>query len=927
MTPERWEQVKNALADALARDPGDRAGYIQALAGEDADLARDVEGLLGHHVEGFLEEPAVPGGTPLAGTAFGPYVIESPIGEGGMGIVYLAQDRTLDRPVALKFLAAALERRKDARRRFLREARAAAALDHPYICKIYQTGEEQGRPFIAMEYVRGETLRRRLDAGPLPLHDALRMAVEVSEAIETAHAAHIVHRDLKPSNIMLTTAGHVKVLDFGLAKHVGGAVIDHAETRSELTEAGEVQGTVAYMSPEQVRGQEADFRSDIFSLGVVLYESLTGRNPFQAGSSLETGSQILHHTPPAIGLIRGGVPAALERVVHTMLAKAPDNRYRSTGDLRQDLARVRDLVDRGDLHAETRTTTSPTVTGRPWGRAITRRRAIAGALIVAVAALAGTAGWRWRAQTRSAAGSGPLSVAVLPFANISGDPGNDYLANGIAQAVTTRLHRAGLRVIPWETARRFRDSRNPIEIARTLRVAAVLSGSFQTSGDRLLVTVSLTEGASGFVSWTDEIKDSVDDIFQVQTRIAQGVARSLGHEVTVERAARLGQAESSSPDAYDFYLQGAEHLLGGDRESTNIAFEFFSRAVEIDRNLAEAHIGLGAVYLERHFNGWGGSVRALELAAKSFEAALHQDAGNIRAKRGLVLTEWYRGSREEGVLAFARDTAKVASDDIETLLARAEAYTWGGLPDPALPLLERVLMLDPGNQTASWLLTIANYNTGRFEKAAAAADDYARRFDNPAVHLYGAVAREQLGDVAGSRDRFARLTDPLMQSPVETGSATWFDVSALFLEGVLHDNTGRNERAQELWQKGLQLTRESLATNPDSVGMRLFLASFLGVLGDRDAFSRAEASARALIEASELDPDPFELTYLVGAHAHLGDAEGALDILRSSLARRGIVPPLVAVAAPSLRGTSGLDQLLREAAVVEQRRRRLYAAP
>jgi TolB-like protein len=327
--------------------------------------------------------------------------------------------------------------------------------------------------------------------------------------------------------------------------------------------------------------------------------------------------------------------------------------------------------------------------------------------------------WAIRTPANGAATNGPLSVAVIPFENGSGDPQNDYLANGIAQAVTTRLHRAGLRVIPWETARRF-DSTNPMQVARTLHVDAVLTGSVQMNGARMRLTVSLVERTTGFISWTDEFEESFGDIFQVQTRIAQGVATNLGHRLTNEAAARLATTESSSTEAYDFYLQGAEYLQQGTRDSTNVAHKYFTRSVGIDPNLTEAQVGLGAVYLERFWNGWGGGSANLNLAATNFEKALQRDAANMQARRGVILIEWYRGHGNESGIQFARDAA--GANNIDTLMARAEAYKDGcsGITERlALPTLNRVLALDPGNQWAWWHVALslhkrrADENTSR----------------------------------------------------------------------------------------------------------------------------------------------------------------------------------------------------------------------
>lgn len=916
MTPERWRQIKDALAAALARPSSERAAFLRSLHASDADLAGEVESLLAHDSNTFLEEPAIPVWTPSPGATFGPYRLQSALGEGGMGIVYLAEDSTLERPVALKFLSHALEQQEEARRRFLAEAKAAAALDHPYICKIYQTGEHDRRPFIAMEYIRGETLRQRLDSGQLVIAEALRIMIEVTEALETAHVAHIVHRDLKPSNIMLTVDGHVKVLDFGLAKRVGGERAVDTKTQSAVTSAGVVRGTVAYMSPEQVRGQDLDLRSDLFSLGVVLYEAIAAGNPFMAGSALETASQILHYAPPPIAQVRSDVPAMLDEVVQRLLAKAPDDRFRTAGDVRGELLRVREAIARGgDIDAPA---SRATIEDSP-GRVVVSRRVALGAMAATAVAL--PAGAWWWTHRQSVAG-GSRSIAVLPFANVSGDEANDYLATGIPRALTARLQRAGLRVIPWETASRFRDSSNPIDVAKTLQVSSVLSGSLQTAKGRVIVNVSLVDGTTGFLSWSDEFASS-DDLFDVQTQIARGVATALGNDVSGDRAATLARPESKSKDAYDFYLQGAEYLNDGDREATDIAFDYFTRAVALDPDLVEAHVGLGAVYLERYWSGWGGGARNLELAAQQFQTALKGDSKDMRARRGQILIEFYRG-REEDALRLAQDAARVGGDDVETLLARAEAHSIIGPSDLALPLLERVRALDPGNEAAAWLQTIAYFRTERFRETAAAASDYTARFgDDSFMSLNAACALERLNDLDGARVRLEPAITRLMRPAVEIGTISAYDLAALVGAGVFTDVAGRRERAQELWRRGLQLTRDALATASDSVGTRVFYVTFLGYLGEQTTFANEVASARAMLDAANLNP--WELVYLVGAYAHLGDAGGALELLRRMLRQgRCVGRAWIMALAPSLRSAAGLSDLVREYRDVEERRRRQF---
>ena len=489
LSSRRWQQIKSIVDAALDRETSERPAFLDEAC-RDPELRKEVESLLAHELSGFLEEPAAAQldapeeparATPmdLTGRTLAHYKIEEKLGEGGMGAVFLAQDQSLER--------------------FLREAKSAAALDHPYICKVYEIGAAEGRSFIAMEYVRGETLEHRIRRERLSMEEAGRIAAEISEALDTAHREDIVHRDLKPANIMLTPGGHVKVLDFGLAKRVVSqeSADSQVKTASELTGEGLTLGTLTYMSPEQVRRQPVDARSDIFSLGIVLYEMYAGTHPFRRPIRMDTAVAIVQETPPPLSDQRREVPELLNHIVAKMLAKAPEERYQLIRELRADLRRLQDG-----------TAAVQRFPGR-WVPTLPNNRL----LVVVFVVIALAALWT---STRSP--SGPetgrgelLSVAVLPLTNISDDPEEtDYLADGISQAVTNKLTQVGLRVTPWETASRYRERRQPPQVvARELNVDAVLVGTFQISGDQVLTSVSLVEAESGFQSWADTIVETV----------------------------------------------------------------------------------------------------------------------------------------------------------------------------------------------------------------------------------------------------------------------------------------------------------------------------------------------------------------------------------------------------------------------------------
>ena len=354
MKAERRKKIEDLCYAALEQEESKRKAFLEEACGGDDALRREVESLLAQEekVEDFLEAPAlevaakamvqdqVPS---MVGREMGSYKVLSLLGTGGMGEVYLAEDTKLDRRVALKFLPREMQQDETARKRFLREAKSAAALDHAYVCHIHEVGEEEGKSFISMEYVQGETLKDQLKKGPLPLQDALAKATEIAEALEAAHRQNIIHRDLKPSNIMITPDGHVKVLDFGLAKRLtpaeGGDSQEKTLTAS-LTRTGDTLGTVPYMSPEQLRGEAVDTRSDIFSFGVTLYEMLTGMEPFKQAQPADTASSILTKDPPPLSRYMNEVSPVLQHTVRKMLAKDPDRRYQLIHEVGTDLGEI-----------------------------------------------------------------------------------------------------------------------------------------------------------------------------------------------------------------------------------------------------------------------------------------------------------------------------------------------------------------------------------------------------------------------------------------------------------------------------------------------------------------------------------------------------------------------------------------------------------
>jgi len=428
MDPERWKQIEQLCQAALEREESQRSAFLKEACGGDEALCREVDSLLAQQqeVEGFIEAPAlevVAKGLAkdqiesLIGQQISSYKILSLLGAGGMGAVFLAQDTTLDRKVALKFLPEELQQDSTARKRFLREAKSAAALDHPYICKVYEVGEEEGKSFIALEYIRGTTLQEKLGEGPLALKEVLEKATEIAEALEEAHKQGIVHRDVKPANIMLTPQGHVKVMDFGLAKRLAPAESFEGQVQilpANLTQTGMTLGTLGYMSPEQLRGEEVDTRSDIFSFGVVLYEMLTGVHPFKKAQPVETGNAVLNEAPAPLPQYMDEVHPILQHTVKKMLAKEPARRYQHIADVRIDLEEVStEIVElplearavAGALSEAASEGVAAPLPERPW------RQAIPWSITIVVIIMAGFALW---SLTRPASRLLTRFVVTLP---------------------------------------------------------------------------------------------------------------------------------------------------------------------------------------------------------------------------------------------------------------------------------------------------------------------------------------------------------------------------------------------------------------------------------------------------------------------------------------------------------------------------------
>jgi TolB-like protein/predicted Ser/Thr protein kinase len=545
------------------------------------------------------------------------YRIIKKLGAGGMGEVYLAEDTLLGRQVAIKFLPAEAVADEQARKRLFREARAAALLDHPNICAVHEVGEEGGRSFIVMQYIEGETLAARIKRQPLEVKEALAIAAQVADALTEAHARGVIHRDLKPQNVMLSARGQVKVLDFGLAKMMRERAVaeSEAETASWKTETGAILGTPAYMSPEQVRGEEVDSRSDIFSFGTVLYEILSGRRPFEAKSTAEVISAILTREPPQLQSAAGAVPARVEHLVRKCLEKDAARRYRTIGELATELEQVRREVETG-VSAESGAEQAAAVAVSK-GHPVKRHQFLTSRWILsltAVVMLAAAGFGYWRLWGGGAAGtrSEIKSLAVLPLQNLSDDAGQEHFADGMTEAIIGNLAKIrALRVVSRPSVMRFKGSRKSLaEIAQELKVDAVIVGSVQRASGRVKITAQLIHPATDEHLWANDYESDLSDVLKLQSEVARAVATEIRIQVTAEERARLASARSINPQAYEAYLLGRSHLSKNNEQDYQQAIAYFERATQIAPDYAAAYAGLSDVWLQRGVFGINHSRRS-----------------------------------------------------------------------------------------------------------------------------------------------------------------------------------------------------------------------------------------------------------------------------------------------------------------------------
>jgi serine/threonine-protein kinase len=743
----------------------------------------------------------------MIGQTISHYRILRLLGEGGMGVVYEAEDVRLGRHVALKFVVHKKLDRQETVERFEREARATSVLNHPNICTIHDVGEEGGHHFIAMELLVGESLEALLARGPLPVRRLLELALQIAEGLVAAHARGVIHRDIKPANVFVTSTGLVKIMDFGLAKILqspAAEALTAAESEvtqtSDLTTPGLAMGTVSFMSPEQIRGEEVDARSDLFSFGSLLYDMAVGQPPFRGSTPAVKLAGILERNPVSPQEINPGLPAKLQDIILKALEKNREERYQSAREMLVDLKRVLREIDSGAVTGTTSIPSQVRITGAVAPVPTERRKFWIAAAVVAAALVAGGV-LLWRSGETPARPSAPAalpeirSLAVLPLENVSQDPAQDYFAEGMTDELISKLSRiSALRVISRTSVMRYKDSNKSLpEIARDLRVDAVVEGSVLPSKNRVRINARLLD-ATERQMWSESYDRELRDILSIQSDVASAIAREIRVKVAPEESSQLASGGPVDPEAYQLYLQGRVAYSRFTPESITRAAEYFNRAIAEDPQSALAYAGLADCEIQ--LAGRARPPREVMPKAKAaIEKALSLDPNLAEGHASLGQVKLFYEFDWEG--AETQYRSAIEGNPGSTVVQNANALFLAaqGRTEEALASADRLLELDPVSSSAGCLRTRLLY--------------YARRYDQ-AIEQY---------------------TKTSASDPTVAGFCTF----AIFA----YEQRGRFEEAIETAKRISEAT-------PNEMLPRAALARAYGVMGNKDEARKVVAAMEGL---------------------------------------------------------------------------------
>ena len=795
------------------------------------------------------------------------YKITERLGAGGMGEVFRAEDTRLGRKVALKFLPASYQYDDERRERFYKEARAASALRSPHIAAIYDIGEHDGANFIVMELVEGDLLSRKIARGPLPVCDAIDIAMQIADALDEAHSIGIVHRDIKSSNLMITERGLVKVLDFGLAKMTPlsnpSASIPSKSDDSDSgptvhlgqeTAAGVVMGTVAYMSPEQALGRSVDHRSDIFSLGVVSYEMLAARLPFAGNSPTEIINQIVNQEPPAVARFNYDVPSEFERILRKALEKQKDYRYQSARDMRVDLRNLRrELEIAGVVKSQSQLLQEhqPTV------------------------ALSDTSSLMTGSLEKVKVENG---VAVMTFSNITKEPADDWIGSGIAETVTGDLKNVrGISIIGRE--RIFEELKNiqtgalaefdekfAIDIGRRLGASWIIGGGYQRLGEMIRITARFVDVNTGALLKTVKIDGKVSEIFDLQDRIVYELSQGLNLDLGTSEITEIERDETQSVEAYENYSRGMINLRKGSRDSLDRAIYLFEKATELDPDYARAWAALGAVYDLK-----GSFLSIPELSHKAIEFEQKAIGLNPRLSQA---HQWLGGSyatigRFDEAIEAMKEAIRLDPDNAGGHSALARAYWIGkGMIDEGITELRHAISLNPQAGYAYLQLGLLYALKGDYDRAETAckkAIDLQERAISGKEGLQVVGAHTRLGYVYYCQGRYddaireyKREMEFLSSSDHALRSRTLIELNQKL--GAAYFRKGMQEEAERHFKEAIKRFEERVARGADDPFTKYYIACLYALKGDLERAAKyleetlVELRALNTVRA-RIDPD------------------------------------------------------------------------
>jgi serine/threonine protein kinase/Tfp pilus assembly protein PilF len=925
MKAERWKQVTDLFQSAVERAPEERAAFLDEACHGDEGLRREVGSLLTSHErsENFIELPAFEVAPELVtneragalvGKLIGHYRIESLIGIGGMGEVYLARDEQLGRKAALKLLPDSLTTDETQLSRFKNEARSASALNHPNILTVYEIGAEGNRQFIATEFIEGMTLRASLACGRMNLHAALEIAVQVASALAAAHATGVVHRDIKPENIMLRPDGYAKVLDFGIAKlteqRPGSDLDDEGTTAVLQTRPGLVLGTGHYMSPEQARGQKVDARSDIWSLGVVLYEMVGGIPPFPGETPSDCIASILTTEPPPLSGLLSDVPLKLESILQKALRKNSDERYQTIKEMLADLRNLK-----GELEAEG---SSPQTKARAESIVSKIKRHKRGVLLTLAAAILAAAAFAYSFYFVAPA---PLpnekSIAVLPFENLSEEKSNAYFADGIQDEILTRLSKiADLKVISRTSTQRYKNtSQNLSEIANQLGVANLLEGSVQKTNDQVRVNVQLIRAANDSHLWAETFDRKLTDIFSVESEVAKAIADQLRAKLTGEEEQVIAAKPTDNPEAYDAYLRGLAYTLKAGNTPANAlgAQKYLREAVRLDPKFALSWALLSYVdsrgYLTEslqptvalreearqaaetaltlqpnlgealHAKGYYhyACLKDYDTAVRYFEQARQLLPNSSRILESLAYLERRRGQWDRSESYF-NEAERLDPRNLHLLTQHAVTYFHHRRLPEALRKFDQVLNITPDDvDTLAHKAAIAQAE-GDLPRAAALLAPLHPNADNPDAlvrQVYQAILERRPAQI------IARLKEILAKPDPALGN---YNGELRFWLGWAQEVAGDHAAAQESWRQARDELEPFLKEQPENYILIGDLALTNMGLGDKAA---ALALSERAMAANPIEKDallgPSSIEILARVAARMGEPERAIAALQKLL--------------------------------------------